>query len=244
MSDHVVDHDLAEDELPPVSAGRPPEAIDVLAPPPRPAGTGSARPGMRERIRSSRFGTLVVLLITAGLVAAGMWLVNQGNAQNTAAQTGGATVVKLPGNSKLPPPEVGKPAQDFTATAYDGSSVSLSGLRGKAVWLTFGASWCTGCQAEVPDIEAAHKAFASQGVVVLGINITEDNTAVKAYAQRVGLTYPIAADPNSAVADVYSVSAIPAHYFIDRDGVVRDIRVGALSPDTMKAILSKLVTSS
>lgn len=139
---------------------------------------------------------------------------------------------------------MGKPAADFTVTTHDGRQVTLSQFRGHPVWLTFGASWCSGCQAEVPDIQAAYTRFEPQGLVVLGVNITEDNQAVAAYAQRVGLTYPIGADPDSVIAQTYSVSAIPAHYFIDRDGVIRDIRQGTLAPTVIESILTGLVTQA
>jgi peroxiredoxin len=238
MSDNVRDDELF-DEMEP-SGGRPSE-VDLLEP--APEAVRVPRTGRRERLRSSPLGTLVVLLVTAAVVTAGVVLVQQGSAQDRAAQTGGGTVITLPGLSKLPPPAVGKPAQDFTVTGYDGAKLSLSQFKGKPVWLTFGASWCTGCQAEVPDIEAAYQKFQPNGLVVLGINITEDNAAVKTYAQRVGLTYPMAADPDSTIADEYAVSAIPAHYFIDASGVVRDIRIGTLAPGVMEEILTKLVNS-
>jgi peroxiredoxin len=232
MSDNVRDDELFDEP------GLPGE-VDLLEPI-SPAVRIAPRPGTRERIRKSPFGTLLVLLVTAAVVTGGVLLVQQGSAQDKAAQTGGATVVKLPGLTKVPPPEVGKPAQDFAVTGYDGAKLSVSQFRGKPIWLTFGASWCTGCQAEVPDIEAAYKKFRPSGLVVLGINITEDNAAVKTFAQRVGLTYPMAADPESAIADEYAVSAIPAHYFIDADGIVRDIRIGTLAPGVMEDILNKL----
>ena len=235
MSDNVRDDELFDEPEPTLPGG-----VDLQDPIPV-AVRVAPRPGRRERIRKSRFGTLLVLLVTAVVVTAGVLLVQQGSARDKAAQTGGATVVKLPGLTKVPPPEVGKPAQDFTVTGFDGTRLSLSQFRGKPIWLTFGASWCTGCQAEVPDIEAAYTKFHPSGLVVLGINITEDNAAVKTFAQRVGLTYPMAADPESAIADEYAVSAIPAHYFIDTDGIVRDIRIGALAPGVMQDILNKLV---
>ena len=233
MSDHVSDG-LFDEEPEPADAR---SGVDVLA-------SGRARtprPDARARLRASRWGTLIVLAITAALVAAGAWLVQRQGAQDSAAQSGGATVVKLPGTSGVPAPEVGKAAQDFTVTTYDGRQVTLSSLRGKPVWITFGASWCTGCQAEVPDIQAAYTAYAPKGVVVLGINITEDNAAVKAYATRVGLTYPLAADPSSTIADSYAVSAIQAHYFVNREGILLDIRQGSLSPAVMASILDRLV---
>lgn len=224
MSDLISDDGLFDDQAPAAS------------------GAGRPRRDPRERLRSSRLGTLVVLLVTAAVVIAGATLVRMQQAQDIAAQTGGATVVKLPGTSRVPPPEVGKPAQDFTITTQNGTSVTLSSLRGRAVWVTFGASWCAGCQAEAPDVQAAHEKYAARGLTVLGVNITEDAAAVKAYAERVGLTYPIGADPASAIADEYAVSAIPAHYFIDATGVVRDIRQGTLSPPVVETILARIVT--
>ena len=129
-------------------------------------------------------------------------------------------------------------------TDHVGGVAAFASKHAIPVWLTFGASWCSGCQAEVPDIQAAYTRFEPQGLVVLGVNITEDNQAVAAYAQRVGLTYPIGADPDSVIAQTYSVSAIPAHYFIDRDGVIRDIRQGTLAPTVIESILTGLVTQA
>jgi peroxiredoxin len=221
------------------------DGIDALAEPAAmPFAAGPARadqPGLRERIRSSRYGTLVVLLVTAALVAGGMWLVD-GRKQGGETLANGATAVTVPGRSTAPAPKVGEPAQDFTVTTIDGEKVSLSQFKGQPVWLVFGASWCAPCQAEVPDIEAAHKEYGPKGLVILGVNITEDTETVKAYAQRVGITSLLAADPESAIADVYRVSAIPAHYFIDKSGVVKEIRQGSVSPDSIATSMKGLVT--
>lgn len=212
-----------------------PAGVDALAEEPAPR-----RPvGRRERIRSSRFGTLVVLLLTAALVGTGVWLVNGGPSGRTSAS--GTTSVSLPGTSKAPAPRVGTPAQDFTLTTVDGRKVSLSDYRGKAVWVVFGASWCAACQAEAPDVEAAYEKYAARGVVVLGVNISEDQAAVRAYAQRIGITYPVGSDEGSVVADAYRVSAIPAHFFVDRAGVLREQRQGSVSPEAADAVLTRLV---
>ncbi len=219
-------------------------AVDGLAEPEAEAdaaGPGSGgRRSLRERIRSSRYGTLVVLLVTAGLVAGGMWLVD-GRSPGGETLPNGATAVSIPGKSTVPPPKVGSPAQDFTVTTIDGDQVSLSDYKGKAVWVVFGASWCAPCQAEVPDIEAAYQKFAPKGLEILGVNITEDTQTVRDYAKRVGITFPVAADPESAVADAYRVSAIPAHFFIDKDGVLRQIWQGSVSETSIEASLKGLV---
>lgn len=47
----------------------------------------------------------------------------------------------------------GDMAPDFKATLTDGTTVSLSALRGKVVMLQFTASWCGVCRKEMPFIE-------------------------------------------------------------------------------------------
>ena len=210
--------------------------VDVLAEPAaRSAAAGPAcgtGTGVRERIRASRFGSALVLLVTAVLVAGGVWAVKTSQSTGTGA-AGGTAAVTLPGTSTVPPPTVGAPAQDFTLTTIDGTTVSLGQFQGQPVWIVFGASWCAGCQAEISDIVAAQKQYGAQGLVILGVNISESQSAVRDYAERVGITFPIGADTESSIADAYRVSAIPAHFFVGEDGVLREIRQGAVSPETI-----------
>ena len=221
------------------------DGIDALSEPeagPYAAGPAQARRrGLRERIRSNRYGTLLVLLVTAAVVSGGLWFVDgRGPAGET--RPNGATAVTIPGRSTVPPPRLGAPAPDFTVTTVDGEQVSISELKGRPVWVVFGASWCAACQAEAPDIEAAHDRYGPQGLVVLGVNMTEDTRTVRDYATRVGITFPVAADPESATADLYRVSAIPAHYVIDRNGVLRQVWQGAVSEAAINTSMQELVT--
>jgi len=193
--------------------------------------------GWQQRIRDSRFGTLLVLAVTAVIVMGGAYLVQRPTATATAADGTTATNV-VAGDG--PAPKIGSPAQDFTATTVDGKQVSLSSFKGQSVWLTFGASWCAACVSEAPDIQSSYQKFKAKGVVVLGIFINEDSATVKDYADRVGLTYPKVADPNSNIASEYRVYGIPAHFFIDRSGVLRSIKTGGLSTEQMDTALTEI----
>jgi cytochrome c biogenesis protein CcmG/thiol:disulfide interchange protein DsbE len=196
--------------------------------------TTAAKPkGWQQRIRESRFGTVLVLAVTAALVMVGAYMVNK----PSAAQAGVSAVDVTAGSG--PAPKVGAPAQDFTATTADGKQVSLSSYKGKAVWLTFGASWCAACVAEAPDIQAASEKFKAS-VVVLGVFINEDSSTVRDYAARVGLTFPIVADPDSKIAGEYRVYGIPAHFFIDKAGILRATKTGGLSPEQMATSLGDI----
>jgi cytochrome c biogenesis protein CcmG/thiol:disulfide interchange protein DsbE len=195
--------------------------------------TVSQQRSWQQRIRESRFGTLLVLAVTAAIVMGGAYLVDR-----PTPAAAGVTAVKLTGGGEGPAPKIGSPSQDFTATTVDGKQVSLSSYKGHPVWLTFGASWCAACVAEAPDIEAAYQKFKPKGVVVLSIFISEDALTVKDYADRVGLTYPKIADPDTRIASAYRVYGIPAHFFIDASGVLRSIKTGGQSPEQMDAALA------
>ena len=188
----------------------------------------------QQRIRESRRGTLLVLAVTAAVVIGGAYLIDRPTA--TAA---GLQAIALSGPTDGPPPELGSPAQDFTAATVDGEKVSLSSYKGRAVWLTFGATWCAACVAEAPDIQAASVKFKDRAVV-LAIFIREDPATVRDYANRVGLTYPNVADPDTRIASAYRVYGIPAHFFIDKSGILRAIKTGGLSPEQMAAALTDI----
>ena len=189
----------------------------------------------RERIRDSRFGTVLVLGVTAALVMVAAYLIDR-----PSAPAPGVVPITLTGSRDGAPPKIGRPAQDFTATTVDGEQVSLSSYQGHPVWLTFGASWCAVCQAEAPDIEAAYEKAKAQGVVVLAIFISEDSSTVREYGDRVGLTFLKVADPDTRIASAYRVLGIPTHFFIDQSGVLRSMKIGSLSPERMATALTEI----
>ena len=184
---------------------------------------------------------MLVLAVTAALVMVGAYLVQRPTASATKGGAAGGTTATNVVAGDGPAPKIGSPAQDFTGTTTDGKQVSLSSYKGQSVWLTFGASWCAACVAEAPDIEAAYQKFKTKGVVVLAISISEDSATVKDYANRVGLTFPMIADPDTRISSAYRVYGIPAHFFIDKAGVLHSTKTGGLSTGQMDAALTEVI---
>jgi peroxiredoxin len=162
-------------------------------------------------------------------------------ANRPATGTGGLTPVDIVGSPQGPAPIIGQPAPPLRATAIDGSPVELAQYAGSPVWITFGASWCQPCRAENPDIQAAYDGFRAQGLVVIGVYMSESDETVSDYASRVGLTYVKVADPDTRLSTEYRILGIPSHFFVDRDGVLRQTRVGTLDRAGMDAILAELM---
>ena len=195
---------------------------------------GNAKPDWRERTRKSGWGTLVVLAATASLVLAGTYLVQRPQA----AAESGVTSISISGADS--PPKVGEVPPDFTGTTADGQTVTLSSLKGKPVWLTFGATWCAACQAEAPDIRDAYQRASASGLVVVQVFLSDDAGTVSDYGERLDLGFDLVPDPDTKIAAAYGVYGIPVHYFIGRDGVLRSARTGSMSPSSMDEALASI----
>jgi thiol-disulfide isomerase/thioredoxin len=109
-------------------------------------------------------------------------------------------------------------------------------MRGKVVVINFWASWCLPCRAEMPDLQEVSEKYLDEGLVVLGVNTTYvDNRAdALAFIEEFKLNFPILFDESGEVGeDLYSVISLPTSYWIDRNGTIQVIHVGAMSRDQM-----------
>ena len=139
-------------------------------------------------------------------------------------------------------PEVGKLAPDFTLTGLDGQEVSLSAFRGQPVLLNFWAIWCGPCRMEMPLLQDMYEKWSGEGLVFLAVNLQEDPARVKEFIAEAGYTFPILLSPGNEVPLAYNVRGIPATFFIDADGVIRDIKIGAfLTAGEIESKLAKIM---
>jgi peroxiredoxin len=137
----------------------------------------------------------------------------------------------------------GQPPPDFTASTFDGKTLTLSSLKGKPVLINFFASWCTSCRAEMPAIEAAYQAHKDQGFTVVGVNTLESGDGV-AFYREMGVTFPAVFDPGipGKIGKAYGVTqGLPASIFLDRSGKVDLIQFGGVTRGFVEQELQKLL---
>jgi thiol-disulfide isomerase/thioredoxin len=102
----------------------------------------------------------------------------------------------------------------------DGQQVSLQQYRGKVVFLNFWATWCIPCREEMPALERLHQTYQAQDLAIISIDLKEGVDQVKAFFQKLGLSFPSLLDPNGVVFRDYLVAGMPTTYLIDRDGTM------------------------
>jgi cytochrome c biogenesis protein CcmG/thiol:disulfide interchange protein DsbE len=119
------------------------------------------------------------------------------------------------------------PAPDFKVTIWDfdriamaGQPVSLDSLKGKTIVLNFWASWCIPCQQEAPMFERTWNDYKDQGVVFLGVNTEDTDSAAFDYIQKYNLTYPHAPDEGGRAEKAYRITGIPETFVINGDGKI------------------------
>lgn len=114
--------------------------------------------------------------------------------------------------------EPSRPASDFELPRMGGGTGSLSEHSGNWVILTFWASWCGPCRAEMPSLESLHRSHGERGVVVLGVSVDQERSAAEGFAQQYGLSFPLLWDQRGQVGNQYQATAIPMSYLVDPAG--------------------------
>jgi len=128
----------------------------------------------------------------------------------------------------IPAPQQGFLAPDFDLQNTEGETIRLSNLRGQAVLVNLWATWCPPCRAEMPAIEKIYNEYKEEGFVVLGINMTYQDTLadVAPFVDEYGLTFPILLDTTGNVGSVYQLRSLPSSFFIDRNGIISEVVIG------------------
>ena len=132
---------------------------------------------------------------------------------------------------------VGKIAPDISGEDTDGVDFKLSDYRGKAVVLSFWASWCGPCMELVPHERELAELYKDKRFAIVGVNADQD----KATLQQVLSQHQISwrsfwCGPdgwNGSIPKAWNVNSLPTTYLIDHRGVIRGINVKGSAFDAM-----------
>jgi len=150
-------------------------------------------------------------------------------------------------------------------TWVNGSPLSDVDLKGKVVLLDFWAVWCGPCIATFPHLREWNEKYADKGLVILGItsyyNYDWDEKADRAtrsqekvapekeqamlvkFAAQNKLAHRFGIQKASELSKFYGVTGIPQAVVIDREGIVRLIKVGSgeANAKAISEMLEKLI---
>ena len=130
-------------------------------------------------------------------------------------------------------PLEGTLAPEFTGIeSWVGSDpVTLASLQGKIILIDFWTYSCINCIRTLPYILEWQEKYGPLGLQTIGVHTPEfefekDVENVEAAVERHKITYPVALDNDAMTWDAFGVTAWPAKYLIDADGIIRYAEVG------------------
>lgn len=131
-------------------------------------------------------------------------------------------------SADVPPPIIrGVPAPAFELARLDtGQVVSLAGLRDRVVLINFWATWCKPCEDEMPAMERLYRQLRPEGFELLAISVDDSPELVRAFRDRLGLSFPILMDAGQEVAERYQAFRFPESLLVDRNGTVIERYIG------------------
>ncbi len=136
---------------------------------------------------------------------------------------------------------VGQLAPALVVPQVGGGTIDLATLRGKPVWVNFMQTTCPECIDEFPRMNSFKARYEKDGLVIVAIDIREDEGTVASFAQRLEAAFPLGLDGDGKAQQAWGAYALPIHFWIDKDGVVRAGALGGIGADVMATSLAKIL---
>lgn len=145
-------------------------------------------------------------------------------------------------DSEIPPIkliEIGKKAPTFILENLQGDNTNLEDYKGKDILINFWTTWCPFCVKEMPDLDKLYINNKDNDFVVLAVNVAERRNTAKEFVDKGGYSFPILLDYDGEVAMTYRAMALPTTVMIDKEGIVRTVKYGAMSYAEMEELLEQ-----
>ena len=116
-----------------------------------------------------------------------------------------------PGPGEVPPPDVGR--------TLSGEEILLPSYAGKAVIVTFWATWCPYCLKELPILQNVQDKVGKEQMAVIAVN-TERFDVYKRAARimRESMSMELVSDASGQAQHAFGVRGLPHMLIIGRDG--------------------------
>ena len=106
--------------------------------------------------------------------------------------------------------------------------------------LDFWATWCGPCRTEIPGYSALAKKYAADGLAIVGVSVDQGGAAaVRKFETVEKPGYPVVLADDRIADEFGGIEAIPTTFIIDRRGMIRYHKVGAMPAAEFESIVKR-----
>lgn len=131
-------------------------------------------------------------------------------------------------------------AADLNLRDVNGEMVNLSDYKGKVIILDFFATWCPPCRQEIPDFIDLQNEYSDKGFTMIGVSLSKMGDS-KAFAQGLGINYPVLIDDGYASAVYGPIRSVPTTFIIGKDFKIVKKYIGYRPKEVFEADIRELL---
>ena len=135
---------------------------------------------------------------------------------------------------------IGQRAPSIVVTLTDGSLMNTADFAGQPLWINFMATWCPQCADELPMMERFQSQLAGQ-MMILVIDVGEDRRTVSSFMRQLNVDLTVGVDQDASVQSEWRAYALPLHFWLDADGIVREIVYGGAPEEVFIQAITAVV---
>jgi len=153
----------------------------------------------------------------------------------------------------IQPVTTGTMAPEFEVDDLSGGLARLSDHRGEVVLVNIWATWCGPCRVEMPSMQRLYERIGDDRFEIMAVSIDAEVGSfdlignpggdIKAFADSLGLTFPILHNPSGDIQQLYRTTGVPETFLIGKDGVIYKKVAGGTEWDAPqhKALIQRLL---
>mgnify|MGYP001175464810 CR=1 FL=1 len=157
---------------------------------------------------------------------------------------------------RIQPVTTGTVAPDFEVKNLEGGMARLSDHTGKVVLVNIWATWCLPCRIEMPSMERLYQELGDEEFEIMAVSIDaelglldkagEVGGDIQAFADSLGLTFPMLHDPSGDIQRLYRTTGVPETFLIGRDGIIYKEVAGGTEWDAAdhRELIQRLLAAS
>ena len=124
----------------------------------------------------------------------------------------------------------------------DGKTISSNSFSGKALFLTFFATWCPPCIEEIPNLIQLQDKYGKDEFSVIGLSVDQGGPAVvKKLVVKKSINYPVVMADAQTMQDFGGVYGIPVSFLVNKKGNVVKRYTGYVSLSVLEKDLKTIM---